>query len=245
MPPQGHEPAASTRAVNGSTAAEPTPAATVVPLRDGAGGLEVLLLRRSARGVFGGMWVFPGGQVDPEDLDGVQEGSEEAREISGARRAAVREAHEEAGLRLAEEDLVTLSFWIPPPDAPRRFATWFFLAGASGDVVVDEAEIHDHQWLSPGAAMAARDAGEVEMAPPTFTTLWWLTRHRDVRSALSAAESDRPERFATHLGFTSEGALAATLWEGDAGYDDGNVDKPGPRRRLWMDPAGWRVEIDG
>jgi 8-oxo-dGTP pyrophosphatase MutT (NUDIX family) len=191
------------------------------------------------------MWVFPGGKVDPGDLAGVVTESEEEAEIAGARRAAVREAREEAALDLSEEDLVTLSFWIPPRDAPRRFATWFFLAPASGEVVVDKGEIHDHQWLSPAAAMAARDAGEVEMAPPTFTTLWWVGRHPDVDSALTEAASRKPERFATHLGFSADGKLAATLWQGDAGYGDGDVDRPGPRRRLWMDPAGWRVEIGG
>lgn len=234
------------------TGTAPTPAATVVPLRDGPGGLEVLLLRRNSRGVFAGMWVFPGGQVDAADhadqagqASGTAPGPDDDGEIAGARRAAIREAREEAGLELREQDLVTLSFWIPPPDAPRRFATWFFLAEASGEVVIDEGEIHDHQWLSPRAAMAARDAGEVEMAPPTFTTLWWVAGHPDAESALDAARASTPERFATHLGFSSDGKLAATLWEGDAGYDDADVEKPGPRRRLWMDPGAWRVEIDG
>ena len=223
----------------------PTPAATVVPLRDGPDGLEVLLLRRSARGVFGGMWVFPGGQVDSDDLDGADASPNGDAEIVSAARAAVREAREEAGLCLAESDLVTLSFWIPPPDAPRRFATWFFLAEAAGEVVIDDREIRDHRWLSPAAAMGARDSGGFEMAPPTFTTLWWIGHHRDVRSTLTAAAARPPEKFATHLGFRSDGKLAATVWEGDAAYDDADVDKPGPRRRLWMDPAGWRVEIDG
>lgn len=245
MGPQPPEPAATTAEPTGTEPAEATPAATVVPIRDGPGGLEVLLLRRNARGVFAGMWVFPGGQVDAADLDGAAPAGDERREIAGARRAAVREAREEAGLEMAEPNLVTLSFWIPPPDAPRRFATWFFLAEASGDVVIDRGEIHDHRWLSPNEAMAARDAGEVGMAPPTFTTLWWVGRHPDVESALTAARSSSPERFATHLGFSSDGRLAATLWEGDAAYDDADVDKPGPRRRLWMDPAGWRVEIHG
>jgi 8-oxo-dGTP pyrophosphatase MutT (NUDIX family) len=254
MVPKPPEPAPSYAPETGAaaepgTAAErgtaPTPAATVVPLRDGPGGLEVLLLRRNARGVFAGMWVFPGGQVDAADHAGGATRPDDDGEIAGARRAAIREAREEAGLDLREQDLVTLSFWIPPPDAPRRFATWFFLAEASGEVVIDEGEIHDHQWLSPRAAMAARDAGEVEMAPPTFTTLWWIARHPHAESALDAARSRTPERFATHLGFSPDRKLAATLWEGDAGYDDGDVEKPGPRRRLWMDPGAWRVEING
>ena len=53
-------------------------------------------------------------------------------------------------------DLVTLSFWLPPPEAPRRFATWFFLAPADDHppVVVDDHEIHEHRWQTPAAAMA-------------------------------------------------------------------------------------------
>ena len=190
------------------------------------------------------MWVFPGGQVDGADAkDGAWD--DEDLEITAARRAAVREAEEEAGLELSESDLVTLSFWIPPPDAPRRFATWFFLASAEGEVVIDRGEIHDHEWLSPAAAMAARDAGEMELAPPTFTTLWWIGHYPDVESALEAAASRPPERFETRIAFGPGGTLIATLWEGDAGYEDAHIDMPGPRRRLWLDPAGWRVEIGG
>lgn len=46
----------------------PRDAATVVMLRDGAAGLEVLLLRRHAKSnVLGGAYVFPGGKVDAQD----------------------------------------------------------------------------------------------------------------------------------------------------------------------------------
>src|ERR1700689_4377536 len=150
---------------SGEREAAPTPAATVVPLRDGEGGLEVLLLRRSPRGTFGGMWVFPGGQVDPADLAG---GAQETTEVDAARRAAVREAREEAALELDESQLVTLSFWLPPATAPRRFATWFFLAPATDHppVVVDDDEIHEHRWHTPSEAMALRNSGAIELVPP-------------------------------------------------------------------------------
>ncbi len=216
-----------------------TPAATVVPLRDRQSGLEALLLRRSSRGSFGGMWVFPGGQVDDDDRDA------DGDEVAGARRAAVREAREEAGLELEEPSLVPLSFWVPPPEAPRRFATWFFLAAApsSGDVEVDRSEIREHRWMTPAAAMKAHNAGEIDLAPPTFTTLWWLAQQTSVELALRAAGARAPERFQTHIASASGRGLMATLWEGDAGYDDGDYDRPGPRRRLVMDPGRWRVEI--
>ena len=46
----------------------PRDSASVVMLRDGAAGLEVLLLRRHAdSNVLGGAYVFPGGKVDAAD----------------------------------------------------------------------------------------------------------------------------------------------------------------------------------
>src|SRR6059058_1988487 len=50
------------------TAAEPRHAATVVLLRDSAAGIEAYLLRRQKTMAFAaGMFVFPGGSVDPRD----------------------------------------------------------------------------------------------------------------------------------------------------------------------------------
>jgi 8-oxo-dGTP pyrophosphatase MutT (NUDIX family) len=224
---------------------QPTPAATVVPLRDGPAGLEVLMLRRAARGAFGGMWVFPGGQVEPEDHQGPVGGSASEREQWAARRAAIREASEEAGLAIAEPDLVTLSFWVPQADAPRRFATWFFLARVTdARVIIDGAEVHEHRWLQPASAMAERDAGRMELVAPTFMTLWWLSERPNVAMALTDAAGREPERYHTHI-VSGLGGLSVAVWQGDAGYDDSDVDRPGPRRRLWLDPAGWRVEVTG
>ena len=48
----------------------PRPAATVVLLRDGDQGTEVLMLRRAAQSdVLGGAFVFPGGKLDEADAD--------------------------------------------------------------------------------------------------------------------------------------------------------------------------------
>lgn len=227
--------------MSGPGIGQPVPAATVVPVRDGESGLEVLLLRRSRRGAFGGMWVFPGGKVDPGDAADATG----ADEVSVARAAAVREAREEAAIELEPSSLVLLSFWMPPPEAPRRFATWFFLAPfhAGPEVVVDLGEIREHRWLTPADAIERRDAGLMELAPPTFTTLWWLGRFADSAGALQAAAESAPERYETHVAFTADGRLGATLWAGDAGYEDGDLERPGPRRRLWMTPGGWRVEV--
>lgn len=216
------------------------PAATVVLARDGAGGIEVLMLRRNSKLAFGGMWVFPGGRVDDDEVV-------PGDELASARRAAVREAEEETGLVIVEDDLVTWSHWVPPPMASmaapgprRRFSTWFFLAPApEGEVVVDMGEIHEHAWLAPDVAIEQRQAGIIELVPPTWVTLWELARHASLADALAAARAGTPGRFHTRPIHPSPPTLA---WEGDGAYDGGDVHAPGPRHRLTLDPAGWRYE---
>jgi 8-oxo-dGTP pyrophosphatase MutT (NUDIX family) len=216
---------------------ESIPAATVVPLRNGPSGLETLMLRKNSKLAFGGMWVFPGGRVDEGDGPG--------DEVTVARRAAVREAIEEAAVVIDAADLVAFSHWTPPIGAPRRFLTWFFLAPVlrEVDVVIDRGEIQDHGWLSPGDAIARRDAGEYELAPPTWMTLRRLARAGDVESALAEARRREPQRFATRV--VVDGPIVSCLWAGDAGYGDGDGSRSGPRNRLILDPLGWRYEGDG
>ena len=63
-----HSQCAAKAAVAGQPPVTPIPAATVVPLRDGPRGLEVLLLKRNEALVFApGAWVFPGGRIDAGD----------------------------------------------------------------------------------------------------------------------------------------------------------------------------------
>src|SRR5438477_13140881 len=176
---------------------EPIPAATVVLARDTADGIEVLMLRRSSRGAFGGMWVFPGGQVETADIDPADPGDE----LTAARRAAVREAKEEADVVVDLDALVTFSHWLPPPVAPKRFSTWFFLAPAPDavEVAVDNAEIRDHEWLRPADAIARRDAGDIELAPPTWVTLWRLSGVDTVDEAVRLAREGEPQRLETHI----------------------------------------------
>ncbi len=198
------------------------PAATVVLVRDGTTGLEVLLLERSAIGAFAGMWVFPGGRVDDADAG--------ADELDRARSAAVREAAEEVGVTLAPERLVTWSHWTPPSVQPKRFLTWFFVAPwPGGSVQVDGREIVDHIWLPPATAIAQ----DLPMAAPTFVTLHQLGHATSVAELAANGPPRGVERFATkHL--ASDGATVL-LWHGDAGYDVADPTLPGPRHRATLD----------
>lgn len=96
----------------------PRHAASVVLIRDSADGLQVLLQRRHDNaGVLGGLYVFPGGKLDPADADPRWHGCIDLDPASLAKRlnepdasppqalalhvAALRELHEEAGILLA------------------------------------------------------------------------------------------------------------------------------------------------
>jgi 8-oxo-dGTP pyrophosphatase MutT (NUDIX family) len=217
------------------------PAATVVLVRDTDDGLETLMLRRNSKLEFaGGMWVWPGGRIDPTDYPAGPSDDH----LAAARRAAVREAHEEAGLLVDEQALVWFAHWTPPSITPKRFATWFFVAPApDGEVVVDGGEIHDHRWIRPSAALALRNALEIELSPPTWITLEQLKDFPTVSHAVDALGSREPEYFATRIATIDDGGLAA-LYHGDAGYETSDAGAIGGRHRLWMLESGWRYERD-
>lgn len=160
----------------------PRPAATVVVMRPGAAGPEVLLTRRPSTMAFGpGLHVFPGGALDLSDATG--DGDPYVA-------AAVRELAEEVGIRVVPDGLVPLSRWVTPPGSSRRYDTRFFVAalpdGAS--VVADPREVADHRWMTPRDALAEMAAGRIDLWPPTSTTLQQLALARgldDVRRHLA------------------------------------------------------------
>lgn len=96
----------------------PRPAATLILARDAADGIEIFMLQRTHTAVFmPGVYVFPGGAVDPadasEELHAYCRGLDDAAasRLLGLERgglsylvAAVRECFEEAGLLLAESE---------------------------------------------------------------------------------------------------------------------------------------------
>jgi len=211
------------------------PAATIVLLRE-VGELEVLMLHKASQIAFGGMWVFPGGRIDTEDYPGDGDAN------VAARNAAVRETHEEAGLTLMPEGFVWFAHWTPPPVAPKRFATWFFAARAdSHNVTIDGGEIQNHQWVTPTAALAQHAAGDIDLAPPTWVTLYQLSRYDTVETALEQMRSREPRYYETRIGKRADGVRVA-MWYGDAGYASWDADAPGARHRLVMTPGGFVFE---
>ncbi|HKP56954.1 MAG TPA: NUDIX hydrolase [Polyangiales bacterium] len=214
---------------------EVRPAATVLVLRDAPAGLELLMLKRASKLAFyGGAWVFPGGRVETEDGD-LERALPEA-----ARRAAVRELYEEAGLRVQASDLACFARWVTPPGRARRFDTFYFAVGAPDSPVrVDPSESDDHAWLTPSAALAARARAELELPPPTFVTLSILERATSAADGFVALGTDTTHYIPKAV-TVADGSVY--LYAGDAGYDSGDPEAPGARHRLWAVRDGWRYE---
>jgi 8-oxo-dGTP pyrophosphatase MutT (NUDIX family) len=217
------------------------PAATVVLLRDGDTGLEVLLARRSSKLAFhGGAWVFPGGRIDLADYGDAPDDLPRA-----ARFAAVREAKEEAGVDVDPHTLVHLSNWTTPEGAPKRFATWFFAGSVlGGDEAADGSEMDKLQWFRPAEALAARDEGEIELAPPQYVTLLDLRDVPTVADALHGIGMATPIDYLPRFAFM-EGGDAVCIYPEDVAYDDlSKMETPGPRHRLLLGREAWEYIRD-
>jgi 8-oxo-dGTP pyrophosphatase MutT (NUDIX family) len=66
--------------LNHGQASVPRPSASVILLREGDPGIDVLLVRRNpAQRVMGGFWVFPGGAIDAGEGEGDDELLDHAR----------------------------------------------------------------------------------------------------------------------------------------------------------------------
>ena len=186
----------------------PRQAATAILLREGADGLEVLLVERNPDSRFmGGAWVFPGGALQAGDDDHAA--------------AALRELEEEAGIRLDDvARLVPISRWITPAEVKIRFDTVFFVAEAPPEAEprVDGAECVDARWIRPADALDARRRGELMLVFPTIKHLEELTGFRSVSEALTAARERVVDPVQPRIVVGEDGERV--LLPGEPGYHD-------------------------
>jgi 8-oxo-dGTP pyrophosphatase MutT (NUDIX family) len=202
-------------------------AATVILLRPGAEGPEVLLVQRNPAARFmGGVWVFPGGAVDSADAESDRTGApaggariDAAEDDRAHRTAALRELREEASIELADPaELVKFSRWITPAEVKMRFDTHFFLAAlpAGQEPVIDGEECVDVGWFTPQAALEAHREQRIVLVFPTIKHLEQLSPFTSVEELLAHARGRRVEPVQPRV--VVSGEIARVLLPGEEGY---------------------------
>ncbi len=183
-------------------------AATLLVVRDGSQGIEVIMGKRPPGGPFGDVWVFPGGAVDTEDFEASPDPD------TAWRLAALRETWEEVGLaltdpegmeipngpgsvhvrmgksgiRFATERLVYLSNWVTPRMVSKRYDTRFFLATADGELHSGD-ELAGVDWVPADRAVSDHDLGRFPMIFPTLSHLRYISRFENVEALFVEARS--------------------------------------------------------
>jgi endoribonuclease LACTB2 len=180
-------------------------AASVVCVRRGDAGPEVLVVERSGESRFlPGYVAFPGGAVDQGDEAHARRWFGDPGEASRA--AAIRELFEETGVTVTAdgvvaadsfqptdeappsvEQLSALCHWIAPPDVPVRFDARYFTVAAAPDltVVPDGREVTGAWWTSPSALLAEWEAGDRKLYWPTWLTVTELAACATVPDVLA------------------------------------------------------------
>jgi 8-oxo-dGTP pyrophosphatase MutT (NUDIX family) len=184
-------------------------AATVLVLRDGFEGVEVLMMRRSMSASFlPGAYVFPGGVIDDADsdprvlarLDGLSDASASAmlgvpQDGSSFWVAAVRECFEESGLLLARPAQMARSREPLTGDVPNLSASRAALLSGVLDFrgVLDQHEVAiDGTALVPWSRWVTPIGGPRRYDTRFFVTMVESTVHpgMDMTTDLSAHEHE-------------------------------------------------------
>ena len=228
----------------------PRDAATVILLREGDAGMEVLLLKRHTDSKdLGGAFVFPGGKRDEADgsptaLAALQTdaasllaqlGEPELTPAHAASLfvAALREAQEECGLKIQATDLQAWSRWITPrmPSLmSKRFDTRFFLARApmAQTAVHDNHETTEILWATPRNALIQYWHGEIVLAPPQIMSLSHLCLFKSVAHVMKEAAQRKPTAIMPEP-FDQDG-MRVICYPGDPRHPVPQRAMPGPTR---------------
>lgn len=217
-------------------------AATVIVLREQAGHLEVLLMRRNRNAPTSAQaFVFPGGMLEPDEVPATAAARElfeeagillarnsEQHPVAGTTAAALYRnivrnqrsnetmAHlHQASVTLATETLAPWAEWITPSVEAKRFRAHFFVAALPVDQApsVNEREMVELRWVTAEDALA--HARTLHLPPPQIRTFYELLPYRSIDEVFAAAAARQTEPHPIlPRGFTApQGPALALPWD--------------------------------
>jgi 8-oxo-dGTP pyrophosphatase MutT (NUDIX family) len=122
------------------------------------------------------------------------------------------------GLTLALDAVMPFAHWVTPPVEIRRYDTRFLMARVppAQDASHDDGETTALEWLRPADAVARGARGDIQLPPPTWSTLKRLARFDSVDAAWQWAATTPIVRI--EPGFSTEGGVRRLMLPGDPTY---------------------------
>ncbi len=149
--------------------ATPAPAVAVILWRQDRHGGQVYLVERAPTLPFlGGYWTFPGGRVEPGDVDYIG--------------AAVRELEEETGVALGDalRGATPAGRWVTPEFLSLRYDARYLFVRLGTDVSPDPSrsggELTGGEWIEPRAAIERFERGQWLVPSPVLRVLTEMSR---------------------------------------------------------------------
>jgi len=140
----------------------------------------------------------------------------------------------EVGLVPATETLFYFARWVTPLTNPRRWDARFLVARrpAGQEAIADGTETVSCTWMSPRGALAAYEAGRIQLIPPTVRTLDDLARFPSIEAVLEDAAARVVRALTPEL--VQDGGVTAIS------YPDNTGKAARPARRLVLRDGRWR-----
>lgn len=130
----------------------------------------------------------------------------------------------EAGATLDLAGMELFAHWITPESMPKRFDTFFFVAGAGAvqEAMSDGRETVDVEWIAPQEALRLGAAKQRILAFPTRLNLKLLAENHSVAQALATTRARRIVTVRSRIEERDTGRVLTIA--ADAGY--GVVEEP-------------------
>lgn len=144
------------------------------------------------------------------------------------------------GLTAALDAVMPFAHWVTPEIEVRRFDTRFLLARVPGeqDASHDDGETTALEWLPPDEAIARARRREINLPPPTWSTLKRLARFGSIDEAWQWASTTPIVRI--QPGFVREGETTTLMLPGDPTYPRPAECEPFEDTRFELVDGGWR-----
>ena len=124
-------------------------------------------------------------------------------------------------LLLLTDRIHLVDHWVTPVGERRRFDTRFFVARApeAQEPLHDDHETIASLWTRPADALSMWRDGELQMFPPTVTSLEFLLPHATADAAMAAAAAVGVPPVVLPRVVLRDGRVVGVLRPGEPGYD--------------------------